>query len=102
MDVIKVASLDDLIEPNLEDDAQFFIEEEEEDPIEHEPLDELLEPPKPTIKLKPPPFGLRYAFLNNDQDSPMIISETFSGRNPLLANRLRKVSFCFWLLTPRP
>ena len=28
MEEVKVASLDDLIEPNLEDDAQFFIEEE--------------------------------------------------------------------------
>jgi hypothetical protein len=53
---VMVASLDDLIEPNLEDDAQFFIEEEDENPIEPEPLDELLEPPKPTIELKPPVF----------------------------------------------
>ena len=29
MEEVKVASLDNLIEPNLEDDAQFFIEEEE-------------------------------------------------------------------------
>jgi hypothetical protein len=59
---VKVASLDDLIEPNLEDDAQFFIEEEDEGPVEPEPLDELLEPPKPSIELKPLPSGLRYAF----------------------------------------
>ena len=32
MKVVKVASLDYLIEPNLEDDAQFFIEEEDENP----------------------------------------------------------------------
>ena len=62
---VKVASLDDLIEPNLEDDARFFIEEEEENPTDSKPLDELLEPPKPTIELKPIPSGLRYAFLNN-------------------------------------
>ena len=42
MEEVKVASLDDLIEPNLEDDAQFFIEEEEENPTEPEHLDELL------------------------------------------------------------
>ena len=30
------------------------------------PLDDLLEPPKPTIELKPMPSALRYAFLNND------------------------------------
>ena len=66
MEEVKVASLDYLIEPNLEDDAQFFIEEEDENPMESEPLDELLEPPKATIELKPLPSGLRYAFLNND------------------------------------
>ena len=32
MDDVKVASLEYLIEPNLEDNAQFFIEEEEENP----------------------------------------------------------------------
>jgi hypothetical protein len=78
MGEVKVASLDDLIKPNLEDDVQFFIEEEEENPMETEPLDELLESLKPTIELKPLPSGLRYAFLNNDQDSPMIISDKLS------------------------
>ena len=47
-------------------------------PIDPEPQDELLEPPKPTIELKPLPFGLRYAFLNNDLDSPVIISDKLS------------------------
>jgi hypothetical protein len=46
---VKVTSLDDLIEPNFEDDAQFFIEVEDKGPIDTEPLDELLEPPKPSI-----------------------------------------------------
>ena len=77
---VKVASLDDLIEPNLEDDAQFFIIEEDENPIDPEPLDELLEPPKPTIEFKPLLSGLRYAFLNNDQDSPVIISDLRNKR----------------------
>jgi hypothetical protein len=80
---VKVASLDDPIEPNLEDDAQFFIDEEDEDSIDPEPLDEVLEPPKPSIELKPLPFGLRYAFLNNDQDSPMIISDKLSQKESL-------------------
>ena len=67
MEEVKAASLDDLIEPNLEDDAPFFVEEEEEEnPTEPEPLDELLELYKPTIELKPLPSSLRYAFLNND------------------------------------
>jgi hypothetical protein len=88
---VKVSSLDDLIEPNLEDDAQFFIDEEEnEGPIEHEPLDELLELPKPSIELKPLPSSLRYAFLNSDQDSPVIISDKLSGRISTLANCPRK------------
>jgi hypothetical protein len=53
MDKVKVASLDDLIEPNLKDDAQFFIDEEEDEgPVEPKPLDELLESPKPSIELK--------------------------------------------------
>ena len=75
---VKVVSLDDLIESNLEDDAQFFIEEEDKNPIDPKPLDVLLEPPKPIIELKPLPSSLRYAFLNNDQDSPMIISDKLS------------------------
>ena len=83
MEEVKVASLDDLIEPNLEDDTQFFIEEEVENPIEFESLDDLLEPPKPTIELKPLPSGLRYVFLNNDQDSPVIISDKLSQEESL-------------------
>jgi hypothetical protein len=81
---VKVASLDDLIEPNLEDDAQFFIDEEEDEGrIEPEPLDEFLEPPKPSIELKLLPSSLRYVFLNNDQDSPMIISDKLSQEESL-------------------
>ena len=83
MEDVEVTSLDYLIEPNLEDDAQFFNEEEDKNPIDPEPLDELLEPPKPTIELKPMPCSLRYAFLNNDQDSPMIISDKLSQEESL-------------------
>jgi hypothetical protein len=39
-----------------------LIEEEEENPTAPKPLDELLEPPKPAIELKPLPSGLRYVF----------------------------------------
>ena len=83
MEEVKAASLDDLIEPNLENDAHFFVQEEEENPTEPEPLDELLEPPKPTIELKPLSSGLRYVFLNNDQDSPVIISNKLSQEESL-------------------
>jgi hypothetical protein len=79
---VKTASLDELIEPNLKDDAQFFIDEkEDEGPIESEPLDELLEPPKPSVELKPLPSGFRYAFLNNNQDSSMVISDNSLRKN---------------------
>ena len=100
MEEVKVASLDDLIKPNFEDDAQFFVEEEDENPIDPEPLDELLEPPKPTIELKPLPSGLRYAFLNNDQDSPVIISDKLSQEESLrLITVLEKhhSAFGYWL-----
>ena len=72
-----------MIEPNLEDDAQFFIEEKGKNPKEPEPLDKLLEPHKPSIELKPLPSGLRYDFLNNDQDSPVIISDKLSQEETL-------------------
>jgi hypothetical protein len=83
MKEVKVASLDDLIEPNLEDDAQFFFEEEDKNPMNSEPLDEFLESPKPTIELQSLPSGLRYIFLNNDQDYPMIISNKLSQEESL-------------------
>jgi hypothetical protein len=35
----------------------------------------LLEPPKPPIELKHLPSGLKYAFLNDDLDSTVIISD---------------------------
>jgi hypothetical protein len=80
---LSIPITDDLIEPSLEDDVQFFIEEEDENPTEPEPLDELLKPPKPTIELKPLPSDLRYAFLNNNQDSPMIIIDKLSQKETL-------------------
>ena len=43
----------------------------------------MLEPPKPTIELKPLSSGLRYAFLNYDQDSPIIISDKLSQEESL-------------------
>jgi hypothetical protein len=91
-----VVSLEYLIEPNLEEDAEFFTEEEADDPLEPEPLDALLEPPKPPIDLKPLSIGLRYAFLNNDQKSPMIISDKLSQVETLrLITVLEKALFSF-------
>jgi hypothetical protein len=79
----KVATFEHLIEPNLDDDAEFFIKEKNDDPLEPEPLDDLLEPPKPRIELKPLPTSLRYTFLNNDQESSMIISDKLSHKETL-------------------
>jgi hypothetical protein len=79
----KVASLEYLIKPNLEDDAEFFIEEEDDGPLEPKPLNELLEPPKPPIELKPLSVDLRYTFLNNDQESPVIINDKLSPEETL-------------------
>jgi hypothetical protein len=41
-------------------------------------LDETQEPPKSPIEVKPLPSGLKYTFLNNDKESPMIISDKLS------------------------
>jgi hypothetical protein len=99
---VKVASLEHLIEHNLEDDAEFFIEEEDEPFVKPEPLDEFIEPPKPPTELKPLPADLRYAFLNNDQESPVIISDKLTQEESLrLITVLKKASLSFWLLTRR-
>ena len=73
MEEVKVASLELLDEPNLEEEAPFFIEEAE--PSEPEPLDEFAETPRPPIELKTLPPGLTYAFLNNNLEFPVIISD---------------------------
>jgi hypothetical protein len=95
MEEVKITSLNVFIEPNLKDDAQFFIEEEDENPVDPEPLEELLEPPKPYIELNLP-SGLRYIFLNNDQDSPLIISDKLSQEESIrLLIVLEKYCFDF-------
>ena len=62
---------------DLKEDAQDFIQDKEE-PRDPFPLDETQEPPKPPVVLKPLPSGLKYAFLNNDREFPMIISDKLS------------------------
>ena len=80
------ASLLEASNKDLEEDAQDFIQDEEE-PRDPFPLDETQELPKTPIMLKPLPSGLKYAFLNNDRESPMIISDKLSKDETL------------WLLT---
>jgi hypothetical protein len=82
LEEFKAASLEFLAEPGLEDDAEFFIEEEA-DFSEPKPLDEFVEPPKPPIELKPLPPGLIYTFLDNDPDSPVIISAKLTKEQTL-------------------
>jgi hypothetical protein len=76
MDEVKAASFKSFIEPNLEDDVQFFIVEEDDQPPQ--PLDPFEEPSKPSIELKPLPSSLRYVFLNDDPNTPVIISDKLS------------------------
>jgi hypothetical protein len=73
LEEFKAASLEFLVDSGLEDDAQFFIEET--DYSEPEPLDEFAEPPRPPIELKLLPTSLKYAFLNDDLEFPVIISD---------------------------
>jgi len=76
---VNAAFIDKLLETSIDgDDAQFFIEEEEEELSNPKPLDELLEPPKPPIELKPLPSGLKYVYLNNALESPVIVSDKLS------------------------
>jgi hypothetical protein len=75
MEEVNEASLEHFVESNHENIAEFFIEKEEENPTESEPLDETEEPSRPPIELKPLPPSLRYAFLHNDSESPVIIND---------------------------
>ena len=64
-------------ESSLEKDAKLFIEEEDDlGKIIDLPQEEA--PARPPIELKPLPAGLRYAFLNGDKETLVIISDKFS------------------------
>ena len=75
-EVLSVMPEDDS-KPSLERDAELFIQEEDD-------LEEKLElpihekPTQPPIELKVLPDGLRYAFLNGDTQTPVIISSHLS------------------------
>ena len=72
---VLMASLEDMAQLALDD--EHFIQEEEElvEPIE---LDRMEMPSQPSIELKPLPFGLKYVFLNNNRETPIIISDKLS------------------------
>ncbi len=61
----------------MEDEVLDFIKEEAE-PGETLELPILEPQPRPPLELKPLPEGLRYAFLHNDREAPIIISDKLS------------------------
>ena len=66
-------------ESSLEKDAKLFIEEED-DLGETIDLPQEEAPARPLVELRPQPAGLRYAFLNSDKETPMIISDKLSDK----------------------
>ena len=64
-------------ESSLENDAELF-SEEEDDQDETFELPTHEQPPRQPIELKPLPSGLRYAFLNDNTETPIIISDKLS------------------------
>jgi hypothetical protein len=77
MEGIMAMSFLESSDKDLEEVAKDFIEEIEQ-PRNPLPLDETHEPPKSPIELKPLPSGLKYAFLNDNKESPVIISDKLS------------------------
>ena len=65
-------------ESSLEKDAKLFIEEEDDlgETIDL-PTEEV--PAQPPVELKPLPIGLRYAFLNGNKNTHVIISDKLSN-----------------------
>ena len=67
----------DTPESSLENDAEFFTEkEDDQDETLELPTQE--QPIRQPIELKPLPSGLRYAFLNDNTETPVIISDKLS------------------------
>ena len=71
-------SFDSDLEEDIEEIQEEEVNEAEEDPDETFELPETEKPSRPPIELKPLPSGLRYAFLNSDVQSPVIISDKLS------------------------
>ena len=75
---------------DFEEDIEEMLEEvsdAKEDPGKTSELPATKTPSRPPIELKPLPSGLRYAFLNSDVESPVIISDKLSEEetNKLIA-----------------
>jgi len=82
MEEVKATSLELSNEPDLEEETPFFIEEVAE-PFEPEPLDEFAKTARPPIELKTLPPDLAYAFLNNNPEFPVIISDKLTQEQTL-------------------
>jgi hypothetical protein len=70
-----MASLEDMAQPALDNEDFIQVEEELAEPVE---LDQMEVPSQPSIELKPLPSGLKYVFLNNNQETTVIISDKLS------------------------
>lgn len=79
LDRINSATLQEMAQPDYEEDAQFFTEEEIESNKPFQ-IDKDEKPSQPSIELKPLPKGLRYAFLHGDANTPIIISDKLSEK----------------------
>ena len=79
-------SFDSDLEEDIEEIPEEVIEANE-DSDDTFKWPETEKPSRPPIELKPLPSGLRYAFLNSDVESPMIISDKLSEEetNKLIA-----------------
>jgi hypothetical protein len=77
MEGIMVMSFLESSDKDLEEVTKDFIKEIEQ-PQNPLPLDVTQKPPKSPIELKPLPSGLKYTFLNDDKESPVIISDKLS------------------------
>ena len=70
-------SFDSVLEEDIEEIPK-EVSDAEEDSDETSELLTTEKPSRPLIELKPLPSGLRYAFLNSDVESPVIISDKLS------------------------
>ena len=70
-----MTSLEEMAQHALDD--EHFVQEEQElaEPIE---LDKNEQPLPLLIELKPLPLGLKYVFLHNNRETPVIISDKLS------------------------
>ena len=71
-------SFDSDLEVDIEEVPKEVSDAEEEDLDETSELPATEKPSWPPIEPKPLPSGLRYAFLNSDVESPVIISDKLS------------------------